>query len=169
MRITLAELELHRIVGSEEYVPGGLDYRGAEFRQVGPLKINVVAELVGAGIRIHGHLDARLETSCDRCLGAVELPVSRDFDLFYQPMKAIAQEEEVEIPEDELETGFYTGDGIDTADVATEQVILSVPMKVVCRAECQGLCPVCGVNRNLVHCTCSVPRDDSPFASLRGE
>ena len=169
MRITLAELELHRIVASEEYAPRGLDYRGAEYRQVSSLKVNVAAELVGAEIHIHGHLATRLETSCDRCLGAVELPVNRDFDLFYRPIKTIAKEEEVEIPADELEIGFYSGDGIETADVATEQVILSVPMKVVCRADCQGLCPVCGANRNLVHCTCSMPREDSPFASLRGE
>ncbi len=169
MRLTLAELELHRVIASEEYAPGGLDYRGAEFRQAEPLKINVGAELVGAEIRIRGHLATRLEASCDRCLGKVDLPVDRDFDLFYRPLRTIAKEEEVEIPGDELEIGFYSGDGIETADVATEQVILSVPMKVICRAECQGLCPVCGANRNLVQCTCSARREGSPFASLKGE
>ena len=169
MRITLAELELHRVIASELYAPGGLDYRGAEFRQAGPLKIDIVAELVGTEIRVRGHLATQLEASCDRCLGTVGLPVDRDFDLFYRPIKTIAKEEEVEIPADELEIGFYSGDGIELADVVTEQVILSVPMKVVCRTDCHGLCPACGANRNLVQCTCSLPPPDSPFASLRGE
>ncbi|MBZ5669587.1 MAG: DUF177 domain-containing protein [Acidobacteriia bacterium] len=167
MRITLAELEVHRVIASENYVPGALDFHGAEFRQAAALKIGATAELLGAEIRIRGHLATRLEASCDRCLGAVVIPVERDFDLFYRPVKTIAKEEEIEISEDELEIGFYSGDGIELAEVATEQVILSVPMKVICRADCRGLCPACGANRNLVSCHCSPPQEDSPFASLK--
>ena len=167
MRITLAELELHRVTASKTFNPGSLDYHGAEFRQTAPLKIDVTAELVGEEIRIRGHLATRLESTCDRCLGAVEIPVSCDFDLFYRPMQSLAGEEEVEVPTAELEVGFYSGDGIELADVATEQVILFVPMKVVCSTECRGLCPVCGVNRNLTHCDCAPPQRDSPFASLQ--
>ena len=167
LRITLAELELHRVTASKTFNPGSLDYHGAEFRQTAPLKIDVTAELVGEEIRIRGHLATRLESTCDRCLGAVEIPVSCDFDLFYRPMQSLAGEEEVEVPTAELEVGFYSGDGIELADVATEQVILFVPMKVVCSTECRGLCPVCGVNRNLTHCDCAPPQRDSPFASLQ--
>jgi uncharacterized protein len=169
VRITLAELELHRVTASETYAPGSLDYHGAEFRQTAPLQLKATAELLGAEIRIRGDLATRLEASCDRCLGAVEIPVSRDFDLFYRPLQSIAQEEEIEIPADEMEIGFYSGDGIELADVAIEQVILSVPMKVICGAECRGLCPVCGANRNLTRCECAPPQHDSPFASLKEE
>jgi uncharacterized protein len=169
VRITLAELELHRITASERYAPGSLDFHGAEFRQAAPLKLDATAELLGAEIRIRGHLATRLDASCDRCLGAVEIPVSSDFDLFYRPMESIAKEEEIEIPASELEVGFYSGDGIELADVATEQVLLSVPMKVVCDSECRGLCPVCGANRNLTLCNCAPPQHDSPFASLKEE
>jgi len=169
MRITLAELELRRITASESYAPGSLDFHGAEFRQTVPLKLNVTAELLGEEIRIRGHLATSLESSCDRCLRAVEIPVSSNFDLFYRPMQTIAKEEEIEIPPAEMEVGFYTGDGIELADVATEQVILAVPMKVVCGAECRGLCPVCRINRNLASCDCAPPEHDSPFASLKEE
>jgi uncharacterized protein len=169
VRITLAELGLHRVIVSESYAPGSLDYHGAEFRQIGPLRINATAELLGAEIRIRGHLTTRLESSCDRCLGTVEIPVSCDFDLFYRPMETIAKEEEIEVPTEELEIGFYSGDGIEVADVAVEQVILAVPMKVICRPECQGLCPVCKANRNVTHCNCAPPQQDSPFASLMEE
>ena len=169
MRITLAELELHPVTASESYAPGSLDFHGAEFRQTAPLHVKATAELQGAEIRIRGNLATRLEASCDRCLTAVEVPVSRDFDLFYRPIKSIAKEEDIEIPPDEMEVGFYSGDGIELADVATEQVILSVPMKVICGTECRGLCPVCRVNRNLARCDCAPPQQDSPFASLKQE
>ena len=169
MRITLAELELHRITASESYAPGSLDFHGAEFRQTAPLHLKATAELQGAEIRIRGNLAIRLEANCDRCLGAVEIPVNRDFDLFYRPIQSIAKEEEIEIPAEEMEIGFYSGDGIELADVAIELVILSVPMKVICGSACRGLCPVCGANRNLVPCDCAPPPQDSPFASLKEE
>jgi uncharacterized protein len=169
VRITLAELELHRVTASESYAPGSLDFHGAEFRQTAPLTLEATAELLGTEIRIRGNLATRLEVSCDRCLAPVEIPVSPDFDLFYRPMQSIAKEEEIQIPADEMEVGFYSGDGIELAEVATEQVILSVPMKVICGTECRGLCPVCRVNRNLTPCHCAPPPQDSPFASLKQE
>ena len=167
VRITLQELELHRVIASKSYAPGDIDYQGAEFRQISPLKINVVAELLGAEIRVRGHLATRLEASCDRCLGPLVIPVEHDFDLFYRSLKSIAKEEEIEISDDELEIGFYSGDGIELEDVAREQVILAVPIKVICRDECRGLCPVCRVNRNQTKCYCAPLEQDSPFSSLK--
>jgi uncharacterized protein len=167
--ITPQELELHRIVVSKTYAPDVLDYRGGDFRQVDPLQVSVVAELAGAEIRIRGAVKTRLEASCDRCLGPVGIPVDRDFDLTYRSVRTIAREEEIEVPADELNVGFYTGEGIELADVVREQVILSVPMKVICRADCRGLCPSCGADRNREVCRCPALEPDSPFATLKGE
>jgi uncharacterized protein len=167
VQITLGELELHRIVVSKTYAPGFLDFHGVDFRQTAPLKVDAVAELVGFEVRIRGCLGTRLEASCDRCLGSVGIPVEKEFDLFYRPVSTIAREEEVELPEDELEVGFFSGDGIELADVVTEQVILSVPMKVVCQNECRGLCPFCGANLNIEKCDCLPTKENSPFTSLK--
>jgi uncharacterized protein len=164
--ITPRELEIHRIVISKAYGPGGLDYHGAEFRQVIPLQVNAVAELVAKEIHIRGRLQTKLEAVCDRCLGPVEIWVDRNFDLFYRPMSAIAREEEIEIPRDELDVGFYSGEGVELTDVLSEQVILSVPMKLICGPDCQGLCPICGANRNFEDCHCPAPAVNLPFISL---
>ena len=167
MRITLAELERHRVVISKTYACGSLSYHGADFRQVAPLKVDAVAELAaGSQIRIHGCVETRLETSCDRCLVPVGIAVKQGFDLLYRPVSTIAHEGEVELPEDELEVGFFSGDGIELADVVTEQVILSVPMKVICRTECRGLCPVCKANLNFEKCSCSPSKERFPFSIL---
>ena len=167
MLITPQELELLRIVVSKTYAPGTLDYHGAEFRQAGDLKVDAVAELVGNEIRIRGHLCTNLEAVCDRCLGPVAMAVDRDFDLFYRPLAAISREEEVEVPQDELEVGFYSGAGIALAEVVREQAILSLPMKMVCRTDCLGLCPVCVADRNHEVCKCPSPEAGSPFAALK--
>jgi uncharacterized protein len=169
MVITEQELELHPIVVSKVYPPGALDYQGVEFRQAGPLNLEAVAELVGSEIHIRGKLSTRLEACCDRCLVKIEMPVDRQFDLFYRPLATIAVEEEIEIGEDELEVGFYPESGIALDDVVMEQVILAFPMKVVCQPDCLGLCPTCGVNRNLEKCQCPTPPLESPFSSLQDE
>jgi uncharacterized protein len=167
VRITVEELGLHPIVVSKTYASGTLDYHGADFRQAAPLKVDAVAELSGSEIRIHGRMGTNLEACCDRCLVSVTIPVERDFDLFYRPVSTIARAEEVELPEDELEVGFFSGDGIELADVVTEQVILSVPMKVVCQTDCRGLCPVCGANLNFEKCGCLPTQENSPFSILK--
>jgi DUF177 domain-containing protein len=165
--ITPQELELHRIVVSKTYEAGDIDYRGADFRQAGALEVGAVAELEGAEIRIRGHLAGGLEAVCARCLSQVEVPVDRDFDLRYRRLATIARGEEIEVPRDELEVGFYRGEGVVLGDVIAEQVILAVPMKILCRPDCQGLCAVCGINRNFETCHCALPHADSPFASLK--
>jgi len=167
VRIRVEDLELHPIVVSKTYASGTLDYHGTDFRQAAPLKVDAVAELVGSEICIRGRLGTRLEARCDRCLGSVAIPIEQDFDLVYRPVSTIAREEEVELPPDELGVGFFSGDGIELADVVTEQVILAVPMKVVCRTECRGLCPVCGANLNFERCECLPAKENSPFSSLK--
>jgi DUF177 domain-containing protein len=165
--ITRQELELHPVTVSKIYPRGALDYQEAVFSQVGPLEVKAVARLAGQEIRIDGHISARLEAACDRCLAKVGIPIESDFDLLYRPLSSIAREEEIEVPEDELAVGFYSGEGIELAEVVTEQVILSFPMKVVCKLDCRGLCPTCGANRNFERCTCFSQRKDSPFAFLK--
>ena len=167
MRITVEELELHPIVVSKTYAAGSVDYHGADFRQTAPLKVDAVAELSGSEIRIRGRVGTSLEACCDRCLVSVAIPVERHFDLSYRPVSTIARAEEVELPEDELEVGFFSGDGIELADLATEQVILSVPMKVICQTDCRGLCPVCGANLNFEKCGCLPSQENSPFSFLK--
>lgn len=166
--ITLAELELHRIEVTKTYASGDLNFQGAEFQQSGPLQVEAVAELAGPEIRVRGSLRTRLSACCDRCLASFDFPVERAFELFYRPMESIAGEEEIEVPKDELGVGFFSGEGIELDEMVTEQVILSVPMKKVCRDECRGLCPVCGVDRNREQCQCALPQQqESPFARLK--
>jgi DUF177 domain-containing protein len=170
--ITLAELERHRIVVGKTYAPGTLDLHGEDFQQAAPLEVGVTAELVGNEIRIRGRLKTLLRAQCDRCLRPVEIPLDRDFDVVYRPDSDFARErnDEIEVPKDELEVGFFSGDGVQLTEILAEQVILSVPMKVVCQEDCKGLCPVCGADRNRVACRCETKdrrSESSPFASLK--
>jgi uncharacterized protein len=168
MLITREELALHPITIDETYPTGEIGERGGRFHQAQPLEVHALAELSGREIRIQGHLETRLEVECDRCITLIEYPVKHNFDLYYRPVSSIAREEEIEIPRDELDVAFYSGEGIELTDLVREQVILSLPMKIVCQPDCRGLCPICGTNLNWGTCQCQRLENESPFASLRG-
>jgi uncharacterized protein len=48
-----------------------------------------------------------------------------------------------------------------------EQVLLAVPLKVICREDCKGLCPHCGANQNLERCSCSEPLEYPRWTALK--
>ena len=77
---------------------------------------------------------------------------------------------EVELSEDDLELDFYTGDVLDVAGLVRSETDLALPMKPLCRADCRGLCPVCGGNRNVTDCRCETRGPDPrllPLEALR--
>ena len=57
---------------------------------------------------------------------------------------------------------------IDLGEVMREQFYLALPMKPLCREDCQGLCPVCGINRNRETCTCQAEWVDPRLEAVRG-
>lgn len=166
MFIDVNELAIHKIRIRKNYVPGTLDFHSGEFRQVEPLEVQATAELLEGQIRIVGNMHTRLELVCARCLEMVTEEVGRDFDLFYRPMTSIAREEEFKLDLDDTEIAFFEGDGLFLADVLAEQVLLALPMKVICRGDCRGLCPHCGANLNHEECRCETHASDPRLAPL---
>jgi uncharacterized protein len=46
-------------------------------------------------------------------------------------------------------------------------LLLSLPTRPLCREDCRGLCPHCGINLNRESCGCREERLDSRLAALR--
>ena len=51
--------------------------------------------------------------------------------------------------DDELRTPYVSDDRLDLATWARDAVALALPDKILCRADCAGLCPVCGKDLNV--------------------
>jgi uncharacterized protein len=93
--------------------------------------------------------------------------LSIEADFFYTLMPAKAEtREDLELKPEELEISYYQGDFIDLAPIICEQIILQIPMKVICREECRGLCQHCGANLNVSSCNCRNDCADSRMAAL---
>ena len=170
MFIDVHELAIRKTRIRKSYAPGTVDFHSGEFRQIEPLEVRATAELVDGQIRIFGTLQTKLEMVCARCLETVAEEVSRDFDLFYRPMATVQGSEDAHLNLDDTEIAFFEGDGLFLADVLAEQVNLALPMKVICRSDCRGLCPNCGANLNHEECRCETHSSDPrlmPLARLK--
>jgi uncharacterized protein len=72
------------------------------------------------------------------------------------------------ITEDETEIGYYEQSGLLLEDAVREQVLLTLPGRTLCQEDCKGLCPHCGINRNLANCECVEKPVDPRLAALAG-
>ena len=122
----------------------------------------------GSKVRLVGRLDAALELGCCRCLEPFPLVIGVDVDLLYLPASDNTGAAEVQIEESDLRTTYYRDDQIDLGQLMEEQFQLVLPMKPLCRADCRGLCSVCGGNRNTTACQCVARCDDPRLAGLKG-
>ena len=175
MFISLQVLVQKEINFREAYPPETMDL-GPDMRQSAPLltsgRATLIEERHGSkgvilDIRVQGELATSVETACARCLEPVSREVARPFELLYRPRGVDAGREEISVTQAEAEIGYYVGEGVELADILREQILLEVPMKVVCREECKGLCPSCGHNLNQGACHCPPPVSDPRWQALK--
>jgi uncharacterized protein len=137
----------------------------SEFRLGPGAHLQAHVEVVdGTTVHVRGRLDATVHPECGRCLEHYSAPVSQDLDLFYLPRAAERpqdEEEQIDLGDHEVVVGYYDGDRLDLGEVVREQIILSLPLKRLCREDCRGLCPSCGTNLNTAACDCPAPEADT--------
>jgi len=103
-------------------------------------------------------LKARVEYSqtleCPRCLGASGIDVKTKIKLAIEPKSDELFVEELELGKSDLGVLYLEGEILDTDPILTEQIQLNIPMRQLCRQDCEGLCPQCGIDRNVESCEC---------------
>jgi uncharacterized protein len=135
------------------------------FRLIEPARLAAVLHKDADRYRLVGRLTSRLEVPCSRCLEPFTVTVDAPLDLRYLPQALAGNRDED--PDDDPTTTFYTGDQIDLAQVVREQCYLALPMKPLCKDDCQGLCPMCGTNLNVERCSCQQTWVDPRLAGLQ--
>jgi len=175
MFIEIRELELHPVDFNESFGAGVIDL-GADYHQTSDLQASGRAQLVEEhhgkhrtikDIRLNGQLAGRLEMACARCVEPVAQDVERSFDLLYRPLGVDAGREELSVTGAEAEISYYQGEGLLLEDVIREQVLLALPLKVICRQDCKGLCSQCGKNLNDEQCSCAESLEDPRWSALK--
>lgn len=123
-----------------------------------PVQVNgEVANDLGV-IRLKGTVKAIYSTACARCLKPLDILLTAEVDTIVTNASDAEEDDDLFV---------VTGDSIDLADIFLPALFLQVQMTYLCREDCAGLCPHCGIDRNTATCDCEKKQIDPRFAALR--
>ena len=91
------------------------------------------------GVIAEGNFDAEMQANCVRCLNDYSQLLHASFSELYSFKTHPTAEPGFIIPDDS---------NIDFAPTVREYLVLEIPIKLLCRADCKGLCVECGENLN---------------------
>jgi len=120
----------------------------------------------GARVLVKGEFATRLRLVCSRCLKEMDFAAQGPLDMVFLPQPAGA-EEEIHLAQEDMEVCFYQDGIIDLSQTLRDEISLAMPMAPVCRADCPGICPVCGRSPKDGSCGCPRVAPDSRWAKLK--
>jgi uncharacterized protein len=125
----------------------GLDCSGSAVPDGAPVAADVVLESVLGGVAVTGTVRAPWAGVCRRCLAPATGEVR------------VTVREVYTNDGDDGDTYALVGDDVDLEPMVHDAVLLELPQAPLCRADCAGLCPTCGADRNVGPCRCTPPVD----------
>lgn len=154
-------------IGSIREIRGGaVSFEGSlaiDFGQlgidvVGPVNVRGTVTNTGEGFLVQASVDLEYRADCARCLE----PITRQ--------ETVLISEEFTSDRESADTGtlfYFSGDFIVLDECIREQVMLSIPMKILCSDDCRGICPECGRNLNQGPCSCFPPNSNPQLSKLK--
>ena len=165
LTIDLARLEREERLQVDAAVPPDAPlWEGAEFELAEPLRVKATVSLAGSGeVVARGRIQGTVRQECRRCLEEVLTELDEELTLVFSPRDELGtSEDDPGIRIIELDAAE-----IDLGAAVREELILDVDPYVVCDPECQGLCPVCGIDLNEEECDCTFQEPDPRWDALR--
>lgn len=158
--LRLSAAELLRRPGSEKLVDVSVPLADLEvvgddrFAPDAEVAVRLLLESLNDGIVVDGVLHTPWQGTCRRCLEPAAGVAESVVHELYQ--RVITDPDAFELE----------GDQLDLRPLVREMVLLDAPEAPLCRPDCAGLCPSCGVNRNITTCDCVAPPADPRWAAL---
>lgn len=154
--LNVGRLQRHRGTAVVEHVSGsipGLRVAESSVPDDATVDVDVTLESADGGVVAVGKVRAPWQAECRRCL---------------KPISGVLESEVRELFSrgDDTDTYKIDGDQIDLEPLARDALLLELPVAPLCRPDCKGLCPNCGINRNDESCDCEIDARDYRWAAL---
>jgi uncharacterized protein len=127
---------MHDTVGS----PARIGLEMIRIAPGAPLDLDLRVESVSEGVLVSGTLSAPIEGECARCLTPFTERIDVDLTALFAYPDSLT-----EATTEEDEVGRVVNDFVDLRQPIVDAVGLELPFSPVCRTDCPGLCPKCGV------------------------
>jgi uncharacterized protein len=134
-----------------------------------PLTGRISLMRTSQGILVTGRLQTRLITTCRRCLEPSTIDVELELEEEFYPVIPVGNlpARKPEDPDVDEAVLIDEHNMLDLSEVIRQGLWLAAPEASLCRADCAGLCPACGGNRNLGECQCTEMPVDPRWAALQ--
>jgi uncharacterized protein len=118
-----------------------------------------------AGVLVKAQLEGEAVEQCSRCLTGVRVPVA--FEFAEEFFSSVQTETGAPLPPPEDPEAFRIDaqHTLDLEDAVRQFWTTALPMRVLCRPDCRGLCPRCGQDWNEGPCSCR-PDGDPRWSAL---
>lgn len=129
-----------------------LPYPNASLDKIS-VNFNVVFD--NPNVTISGVITCFIRGNCDRCLKDLNVAIDLPFDQTFYKDEAEFDDQYV-----------YSSSVLNATQAVEDEIVLSLPMSLLCDDDCKGLCPKCGCNLNESQCDCDTTREN-PFSVLK--
>jgi uncharacterized protein len=120
----------------------------------GEVDLHLLLEALNDGISVKGTIGVPWAGVCRRCLVPLSGVDAVEIDELYQ--KTVIDPD-----------AFVIEDGqLDLNPLVRETALLALDDERLCRPDCAGLCPNCGIDRNAEQCECDTQVSDPRWAAL---
>ena len=137
-----------------------------------PKGLHVRGRLVASGddVLLRGTLRGALDTTCSRCLEKARVGIDVEL-LATFVARPEGEADDSDEDDDDPNVVRFDGEVVDLSNEIRDQLLLTYPIKPLCREDCAGLCAVCGGNRNQIPCDCQSrqPESRTPLAAVLGK
>ncbi len=154
----------------EEKTP--ISYWGQLYEFLSPLSVKIRAYRTEANLCADVTVSGKVGTPCARCLEPAETDFSGTLKYLFslsadaEPQTTDEKQSSADGDEDVIFLDSWE-DEIDLSSQIWEVMLTSLPAVVLCREDCKGLCPECGVNLNTETCSCKKTAGDARFEVLK--
>jgi uncharacterized protein len=143
----------------EDVLPEGDTYRFDR-----PVRLQFMASKTQDEVVADGECDCHAVLTCVRCLDETAVEIRQPFRVVVHIV------DDAQFEADTGDEDFYLVRRSDPVwnlgDLIRDLLLLSIPVKPLCRTDCAGICPECGANRNTDPCNCRAQRPEGPLADL---
>jgi uncharacterized protein len=144
-----SERDIELRIGTE-----ALGLSDPRFRPDDQVHVALRLESLNDGIVVLGAIEVPWHGACRRCLKPLDEHAECEVDELYQSV--VTNPDAFEI----------VGDQLDLLPMVRELALLDAPEAPLCRPDCAGLCPICGIDLNDATCSCEAPVQPSVWDVL---
>lgn len=140
--------------------PELLESWGGKFKQ--PVEVDGVLVHDGNNFRVQGSVHTEVELCCSRCLKQVTYTIKASFSALL--IEEDLQDEFSQADEDMVS---YSNGVADLTPLVEGVIVSEIPMTLLCREGCKGLCAICGKDLNAGTCGCREDDIDPRWEKLK--